>query len=225
MVGLAALLTQRRRNQALLLIGPIAATVLFNSFGYWPLGAFRTNLFLLVYGAGLAIAAADARAVQTQWSILPAVCLIIVPFVLFANATVKRKGTMAASSSFTSALGMLQRMRSKVGPHPNKPVLALDNASCAIWRYYSGYHPRRAHWNSVGAGFTVQCTKNPRSMARLLRISLSSADSRSFALFSSAKWIEDIRSELSPKVEIEREANFASGDQLVLVLKSAQARK
>jgi hypothetical protein len=225
LVGLAALLARRRRIEALLLIGPIAVMVLLNSFGYWPLGAFRTNLFLLVYGAGLAISATDARDVHTRWSILPAAGLIVVPFILFANATVTRKGTMAANSSFTLALRTLQRMRSEVETRPIKPVLALDNASCAIWRYYSGYHPRRAHWNSVGAGFSVQCTKSPRSMAQLLRRGLASADSRSFALLSSAKWMGSVKSELSPKVEIEREANLGSGDQLVFAAKSAQWRK
>src|SRR5882724_1335191 len=51
LVGLGVLAYRRRGREALLLASPVVVLVFFNAVGAWPLGAFRANLFALVYAA------------------------------------------------------------------------------------------------------------------------------------------------------------------------------
>jgi Dolichyl-phosphate-mannose-protein mannosyltransferase len=56
MVGAGLLgLLKARRDLLWVLLGPLLVTVLGNYVGKWPLGAFRTNLFIIVYVLPLAL--------------------------------------------------------------------------------------------------------------------------------------------------------------------------
>ncbi len=54
LLGLAALYRRRQWRELALLAGPLGVLIVLNRFGFWPLGAFRTNLFALLYVAALA---------------------------------------------------------------------------------------------------------------------------------------------------------------------------
>lgn len=58
----AVVLVRKRREGALLWLGPLLALGVVNAFGKWPMGQFRTNLFTCVYLFPLPVLAAELGA-------------------------------------------------------------------------------------------------------------------------------------------------------------------
>jgi len=82
-LGVIALSRRRRFRELVLLLGPLGMLVVFNAFGFWPLGAFRTNLFALFYVSAIAAAVFDrASPASARWDLVPVGVLVLAPFVL-----------------------------------------------------------------------------------------------------------------------------------------------
>jgi len=142
-VGLLTLSWQRRWRDALLLVMPLAVLWVFNCTGFWPLGAFRTNVFTVVYSGAIAAVAVDGRAgQQSVWRALsPTLLLVLLPLALFERRWHAHKQTFTYDSTFPRVLDWLVDAK-PISPGGPREVVVLDRRSCDPWRYYTTYHPR-----------------------------------------------------------------------------------
>jgi len=140
--GLARWGVKRRYDLLVLTLLPIAVHFVFNGLGYWPGGAFRTNLFLLAYTAAIAGAAAEWLPVL-PWSgaaLLPASVLVVLPFALFDEKWNARKETFASDNDFPLVVRRLAKFLAHDPPHsPLKLHLRRDK--CTLFTYYTTLHP------------------------------------------------------------------------------------
>lgn len=84
MLGVAALVRRRRYADLVLLCGPVVLVAFANVIGYWPYGAFRTNLFLipgalLVSGVGLDVLTSTHGARVAVWAGMFVVVVLSIP--------------------------------------------------------------------------------------------------------------------------------------------------
>lgn len=227
LLGCAMLCYRRRWRELLLLVMPLGVLLCFNRLGYWPLGAFRTNLFLLVYAAGLAAAAIDRREGPARaQDLLPAGLLVLVPFLLLGRTAHARKvSSMSAGSAFPEALQALAAMRYDTSTAGPRALLALDSASCASWRYYTQYHPDKAATAKLVERFRANCSKGPQGMARMLRRALRSPKSRAYMLLSSGSSLDEVEASLPSDLTVDAHASVGKRDQLVLRVKKRRSRR
>jgi len=222
LLGLGALVYRGRRREAVLLAGPLVVMVAFNALGFWPLGAFRTNLFVLVYAAGLAGAAVDKRNSRPGGlDLVPAFGLVVAPFLLLGHTSHGTKSSsMAAGSAFTDAMRALASLQPR-GGRSSKLELALDSASCTPWRYYTRYHPDKERMQQLTRRFDARCIRNLEGMVRVLRHGLTTPESRAFVLVSRARSIDDVETRLPPDLMIDSQVYVGQRYQLVVRVKRA----
>jgi hypothetical protein len=157
-VGLFVLL-RRRHVEAVVLLVPLVTLWFFNLIRLWPIGVFRTNLFILVYVAGIACMALDALPAKLPRFVqaLPALVLVLLPLALFDRAWSAQKQALTFSSAFPDTLKELLRLkRENAG---RRETLLLDRRSCAPFRYYTEFQPRvsRRLRPALDAEFDTHC--------------------------------------------------------------------
>ena len=221
LVGLGALVLRGKRREALLLLGPMVVLFGFNAFGFWPLGAFRTNLFTLVYAAGIVAAGVDRTISELDgWDLMPAGVLVVIPFLLLGRTTHSTKASsMVDGSAFPEALRTLTTLQERAGGA--RAQLVLDNPSCSMWRYYLRYHPDKAHFAEQGSRFNARCTKNLTEMVQVLRKGLKTPESRTYALVSRSRSMEDVETNLPADLAIDGHTYLGEHDHLVVSVKKA----
>lgn len=217
--GAALLLYRRRGRDAVLLLGPLVVLTVFNFLGYWPLGAFRTNLFVVVYACGLAAAAFDRdRDKVDGWDLFPAGVLVIIPFLALGYTTHGHKvSSMAGDSAFVPALQAL--LAADHAADGQKAQLALDNASCAPWRYYTRYNPDPALVEQLDQRFDAHCTKNLNGIVHVLHKGLKQPGARAFVLLSRGRTMADVDERLPTDLTIEKQTLLGRHTQLVVTVK------
>jgi 4-amino-4-deoxy-L-arabinose transferase-like glycosyltransferase len=159
LVGLAALLRQRRLYELLALTLPLWTLFIFNQAGIWPFGAFRTNLFVLAYSIPIAAFALEARdpSKLRGWQTFAALALVVVPLLAFERDWHKGK-LYAGNSAFLEAVSVLIKLHDERGA-PARAPLVLDAYSCRVWSYYFGMHPHHgALARDVRERFKHRCT-------------------------------------------------------------------
>lgn len=141
--GLVVLAWQRRAREGLLLVLPLALLWLFNRAGFWPLGAFRTNVFTVVYSGAVAAAAFDARPSERSMlrTLAPVCVLVLLPLALFERSWHEHKHTFTYDSTFPRALDWLAA-KDPVTPGEPRELVVFDRRSCDPFRYYTRYNPR-----------------------------------------------------------------------------------
>jgi hypothetical protein len=218
-LGVGLLVHRRQKREQVLLLGPLVLMVLFNALGSWPLGAFRTNLFTLVYAAALAGVALERRreTAPAAWDLVPVGALVVLPFLLLGNTKHDTKWAMSADSAFPEALKALGALRAEVHAR-GRSQLVLDAASCSPFRYYTRYHPRRGELEDIRTRFNAYCVKDAGGFARVLREGLKNPRSRAFALLTRARSKDEIR-QLPEDLEIDAETVLGKQDQLVVRVK------
>ena len=142
-VGVLVLLAGRRVRESMLLLSPFVTLWIFNWVGYWPGGAFRTNVFLIAYTAAIACMAVDkSRTTSTRWTaLIPVLLLVIAPLVLLDRRWNARKAAMTQDSRFEEALELVLKQAREV-QHGRRTKLILDGAACSPFAYYTRVHPR-----------------------------------------------------------------------------------
>lgn len=159
--GLAVLAWQRRAREALLLVLPLALLWLFNRAGFWPLGAFRTNVFTVVYSGAVAAMTFDARpAEDSTWRALaPVLVLVLLPLAFFERSWHEHKRTFTYDSTFPRALDWLAA-KEPVSPTAPPEVVVLDRRSCDPFRYYTQYNERVARRVAgvIARKYVVKCS-------------------------------------------------------------------
>ena len=218
--GVAALAYQRRFLHLGLLTLPLLVAAVFNYFGFWPLGAFRTNLFAVAYLAGIAATAFDWRRGQTvaYWEALPAALLVVLPFLTVGRSNHSRKESFTAQAAFPQAAQELIALQGK-GRHDS---LELDARSCAPWRYYAHYHPGR-HRTKLASRFNVHCGKTFQGMVKAARSALTTPESRVFMLAAGEEQMEGLQKRMPKDLRVV--AQKLIGKQDALVLSVARAAK
>jgi len=171
-IGISVLFARRRFREATLLLLPLCLLWLFNRIGFWPLGAFRTNVFTVAYTSALAAAAFDAPGGDSErwFAPVPALVLVGLPLVLFEPNWGKQKRTFTYDSDFPKVVERLAHLR-KPMPEELRDQLVLDRRSCDPWLYYTRYHPKLAQQlgPSLQQSYTAHClTDDDTQMAEAL---------------------------------------------------------
>jgi hypothetical protein len=140
LMGLMIIVWRKRWREGLLLVLPLALLWIFNAFGQWPMGAFRTNVFTLGYLTAIAAMAFDAPTVSssTRWLwTLPALALVFLPIAWFERNWHVRKQAFTYDSKMPKLMERLVELRQS----RSKAPLLLDRRSCKPWQFYTRYHP------------------------------------------------------------------------------------
>lgn len=170
-LGVWLLAAERHRRDALLVVLPLAVLCAFNAAGYWPLGAFRTNLFALAYAGAIAARAFDGPwARSSPWlSLGVAVGIVALPLAFFERDWGKHKRMFTDQSSFPALVEQLGRVAPTVASA--RDTVILDEHSCDLWTYYTTVHPTlsRELGPRLRVAFDARCTgEERRDLAELL---------------------------------------------------------
>jgi hypothetical protein len=169
--GLAVLAWQRRYRDALLVALPLTVLWVFNRAGFWPLGAFRTNVFTLVYTGAIAAMSFDLKATEgSAWRTLaPVGLLVLVPLALFERSWHEHKRVFTYDSTFPRAIERLANTE-PASPAGAPELVVLDRRSCDPWRYYTTYHPHvsRRFSADIARKYLVKCATNDADLPREL---------------------------------------------------------
>jgi hypothetical protein len=171
LAGLVLVAWQRRYREALLLVLPLGVLWAFNRAGFWPLGAFRTNVFSVVYtGAIAAMSFEHEHEHGSLWRALaPVAVLVLLPLGLFERSFHEHKRTFTYDSTFPRAIERIAR--AEPAPGAKLPELVvLDRRSCDPWRYYTTYHPRtsRRVAADIARKYVVKCAATDADLPKEL---------------------------------------------------------
>jgi hypothetical protein len=156
--GIVSMLWRKQFRALALLLLPLVVLIAFNRAGYWPFGAFRTNLFLVGNTAAIAAMAFDeASPVRRPFgAIMPAAVLIVVPLLFFEDDWPPTKRALTFTSEFPAVVEYLAAN----APEPPAPRqhLILGRGTCPPWKYYLKYYPKTRHLRArLDAGYDARC--------------------------------------------------------------------
>lgn len=147
LLGIVALV-RKRREQALLWLLPLAAVVIVNAIGKWPLGQFRTNLFTCVYLFPLPVLALELllelRVRSLGWALSALIGLHVVLGFSYGFHWGDRKRIWCQSGYSREVLAALYELRSEQRaerPRVKRARLVLDLYSHKAFDYYLKLHP------------------------------------------------------------------------------------
>lgn len=158
--GLFIIAVRKQWQHALLLVLPLATITLFNIVGFWPLGAFRTNLFVIAYIVAIAAKALDTRPWRASvLAVVPTFVLVALPLFFFERQWHADKRVFTYSSTFPRVLRELIRLHDRIG-QKREPLL-IDDGACKVWRYYVEYHPRVSRLRAnLARRFDAHCAEH-----------------------------------------------------------------
>lgn len=214
--GAAALIRQRRFLHLTLLASPLLVLTVFNYFGFWPLGAFRTNLFVIAYFAGFAALAFDWNRTRAafHWQALPATVLVVLPLLTLGRSNHARKDSrFTAHAEFRAAARQLLELRGQRG---RASTLALDEPSCAPWRYYSRIHHGQPDAAKLRRAFNSHCGKSFQGMVKAVRDGLKKKEPQAFMLASGEEQMRSISKNMPRDLRIVAKRPIGKGDALIV---------
>src|SRR5688572_13213902 len=122
-----------------LIVLPLLVLWIFNAVGDWPMGAFRTNVFTLVYSTAIASMAFDVPGgSRMRWfAAVPTLVVVGLPLLLFERVWHERKQAFTYDSQLPKLMERLLNI-----PHDRaQSPLILDRRTCQPWRFYTKFHP------------------------------------------------------------------------------------
>jgi hypothetical protein len=176
LLGLFYLVSRRRREELLLLYMPLLALIAVNIAGRWPLGAFRTNLFLCVYLLpipiyGLAVlAGSTVRRRATVGALAAAVAVL--PALLWGLGRYDQKLIWTRGHQMPAVLELLQRQRDEhLAKDPGYPreTLILDAHTSHSNYYYLHIHPSSRERNESYFRANFRTENEPGDVNRMVR--------------------------------------------------------
>jgi len=224
-LGAVSLLYRKRYREGLLVISPLVLMIVCNRLGFWPLGAFRTNLFVLAYALPLAAAACDRWTSRVEArELIPAGILVLAPFFLLDPQTHAHKtSSLAYDSEFKEGVRAVSDLYERTHKH-EKPVLVLDRLNCAPFRYYTQYHPQRHSMKKLLSPFDVRCAKGQHGLASAMRAHLRQSGGFAYVLVGRARSFDEVEKELPDDLEIDAETRIGRSSQLAARIRSAHRR-
>ena len=138
-LGLACIAWQKRWCELVLVLGTWFSVFALNLLKLWPLGAFRTDLFLVFYATLGAAAAFDTRAVSRSLfgRLSPTVLLVLLPLALFERDWHRHKETIYDSAFITVMQNAIQAQ----GAGHGREWMFIDSYFDYVWAYYDRMHP------------------------------------------------------------------------------------
>jgi hypothetical protein len=223
LIGLAVIALGRRLREALLLVLPLLVLSAFNALGFWPFGAFRTDLFTLAYAAPLACMALDwpMSGRLQNFAMVPALALIFVPLFTFETDWHKRKEYFTASSAVPQSARALLELQ---GPEPaSRESLVLHNATCHPWTYYTEIRPGHERISEpISRRFHVQCAHRTNSALAVAARRLQRQASRVWVIYNDGTTLDHLKPELaSRRLSVVASRSVRDGIGLVLALERA----
>lgn len=228
--GVATMVLRRRLRMALLVVLPLLVMTAFNVMGFWPLGVFRSNAFILVYtgvAAAFAIDELGRRTRAATTALAPALAFVILPFVSFETTFHGTKRVFSETSAFPRALReALALPEASSGPKPE--VLLLDARTCSSFRFYTNNHPGTAPYLPPGfhERFRQQCADMPPVKLQRLVQEQGKRGRRVWMILGAASSFERYRDEVPPGIRLVHRIPVSiagSLTNLVLVLESEDA--
>ena len=218
--GLALMAYQRRFLHLALLLSPLLVMLGFNYFGFWPLGAFRTNLFSIAYCGGLAAAAFDWQRGETGQlrQLAPALLLVALLFVTLGRSNHSRKQSLTAHAAYPQAAKALVALQ---GRKRRRDALVLDAPSCAPWRYYTNYHPDKER-QKLASRFAPQCSKSFHGMLKAARRALTTPDAHVFMLAVGDAQMDGLQNRMPRDLHVVDQKLIGRRDALVMKIERAR---
>jgi hypothetical protein len=175
--GIVSMFWRKRFREAALLLTPLLVLIGFNLVGYWPFGAFRTNVFLIWNTAGIAAMALEESSTRRRpiEATVPASVLIVIPLLFFEDDWPPTKRALTFISEYPAVLEWLAE-RAPESP-AGRQTLILGRGTCPPWKYFLKYHPKTRHLRPrLEGGFDVLCLKTKEELDPTLnRLTTSSS--------------------------------------------------
>ncbi len=212
-IGVVVLLGWRQKR-ALLLLMPMAVVWTFNLLRFWPIGAFRTNLFVVGYMSAIACTALDAplSVFGRLRDVVPALLLVVVPFLVLDPDWSAHKRALTHSSEFPRLLKGLIRAKAALDG-PEREPLVLDRRSCDPFRYYTEFHPTVSKQvkNAIKTSFDTICVPEEAPYRRTLLKAIQRAPRHAWTiLHTSRPVLTMIRRHQLGDAELAHEEHFGS---------------
>ncbi len=144
--GLVALFLQRRYAHSLLLVMPLFVVVVCNVVGLWPMGAFRSNLFLCAYVIAIASIGVDAVAAAPRRALVLGVLLSMIYLLPGFALGFDWRGRKQMWTRESSARQVVERLRflreQQLEQNRSSPRIAVvsDLATLEPVNFYIRYH-------------------------------------------------------------------------------------
>lgn len=159
--GLGLLLSRRKVRVLPLLVLPCLVLWAFNALDFWPMGAFRTNLFVLVYATAVAVVPFDGSWGRTApwFAPVPALFLVVAPLVAFERDWHASKRSQCGDGHLLEALAALEALRDENANEAREELL-VSYGACSQWEYYVRIHPDAPRFRKdTERHFTGRCVK------------------------------------------------------------------
>ena len=224
LLGIVSLACHRRRDELLLLVLPLLVVTAVNVFGRWPMGAFRTNLFLCVYAFPIPIYGLLFLAGSAYRRAAVAVVMgtfLVLPGLAWGLGDLGQKNTWTRGHQMPEVLDLLRAEREKhLATHPNMPreVLLMDTHTAHSFTYYMQIHPSSREENQTyfRKNFAVRRELGDMShMVRRVRTSLRTATAPIWVVVSKGQFMGPVYDEARHRGRILFERRFGD-DHLVL---------
>jgi len=168
--GALSLIMRRRWVRVTLLVAPFVTLWVFNALGFWPMGAFRTNLCMLIYVAALAAAGLDGGRTTPAWgpTFLPVAVLVLVPLVAFERDWHETKRFFCYDGSFLESMTVIAARRSGDQSRRREP-LVLGHKMCSEWEYYTQVHPDADEYRALVARWVAPRCAGRNGLEKIIR--------------------------------------------------------
>jgi hypothetical protein len=211
-VGLVQLARRRRFTALVLLLTPLVTVLGFNLLGFWPFGAFRTNLFILAYVAPIAAFAIEGIRPLERVGYAPLLAAVVLPLVVFERDWHAQKLWAGESQFFdlSAALVSLQ------GPatHGKAEPLVLDTNVCSLFGYYLSVHP---DYHRLKKDFRQRFSRTCRpGRSAFADAQETAATRRTWLVMGSMRDIADVKAQLDDLENVVNYRDFHSAIVLEL---------
>jgi 4-amino-4-deoxy-L-arabinose transferase-like glycosyltransferase len=217
-----------RRDLLLVLLGPVVVMVLGNFAGKWPLGAFRTNLFVLAYTLPLPFLGMQLVATtRARWRAIAAIVigLTLVPGFAFGFDWHGNKRTLTRNFYCREVIDRLHAERQAFrARHPDaEPVVLLADlhSSRPLDFYLHKHRTYRARYEKFfEENFRIKRMSrgNLRSQAKKLISAARQRKQGIWVVVSSANTFEDVEQAMAGSRIVLRE--IIGGEHLVMYVES-----
>jgi hypothetical protein len=177
-LGLYALVRQRRWQEGALLCLPIITGLIFNAMMLWPWGAFRVNIFLMAYVLPVPFVGLDAWAARgriSQW-LAPGFATVVqlLPILLFGFGLHDQKIAWTGHSEIPKILDFMRAEREKrlqLDPQAPKEGIFLDAYTCETFNFYVKRHASvsKKQGEYFNRNFGWRCIYQPRDTATVIK--------------------------------------------------------
>jgi hypothetical protein len=163
--GLLWLLYRRRFTELTLFFAPLMVMIAFNLLGYWPLGGFRVNTFVLAYLMFPAMFALDAAPARPRLLRAAAVAfgsaLIVLPSLTLGWSDHTRKYALTFNYEIDALMGKLTELYQLTPQRYAKQqaVVIEDNYTCWSTGYYQRYDDGfKNRWPEISKRLELRCS-------------------------------------------------------------------